>query len=153
MDIQLKNIKYSAFASQETSCYMATIYIDGVKVGTVENDGNGGCDFVHPQSVADRIDEYAKTLPKKVCAWNDPVTDEPMLLEQSHETIFSDLIDQYLQLKSLKRQCAKKTLFRKCGETYADGEYHSINRKYCPQIKEWLMQKFGAQVEILNEQI
>lgn len=44
MKIELKNIKHSAFASQETHCYEASLYIDGKKIGTVSNDGHGGCD-------------------------------------------------------------------------------------------------------------
>ena len=52
MKIELKNIYYAEFASFETSCYKATIYIDGKKVGTVNNDGQGGTDNVQPWAVA-----------------------------------------------------------------------------------------------------
>jgi len=40
--IALKGFKHAAFASHETLCYTATIYLDGRKVGDVHNDGNGG---------------------------------------------------------------------------------------------------------------
>ena len=39
MKITLKNVKYSEFASQETYCFEATIYLDGKKAGQVRNDG------------------------------------------------------------------------------------------------------------------
>lgn len=42
MNIELKNIKYSQFASHETNCYQASIYVDGRKAGAVDNDGHGG---------------------------------------------------------------------------------------------------------------
>jgi hypothetical protein len=44
MKVELKNVKYSAFASQETHCFEATVYIDGKRVGTVSNEGYGGPD-------------------------------------------------------------------------------------------------------------
>jgi len=40
--IALKKFKHAAFASQETLCFTATIYLDGRKVGDVHSDGNGG---------------------------------------------------------------------------------------------------------------
>lgn len=50
--IQLKNVKYAAFASEETHCYEASVYFDGKKVGTVKNDGHGGCDYQYPTDKA-----------------------------------------------------------------------------------------------------
>ena len=47
MSLELKNIKYSAFASQETHCYQAYLYFKGKKVASVGNDGHGGCDHQH----------------------------------------------------------------------------------------------------------
>lgn len=48
MKIEIRGIKYSGFASQETNCIEATVYIDGVRSGTVRNDGHGGCNYFHP---------------------------------------------------------------------------------------------------------
>ena len=42
MKIDLKNLKFAEFASQETNCFSATVYIDGVKATTISNDGHGG---------------------------------------------------------------------------------------------------------------
>lgn len=42
--IILKNLKYAAFASEETSCFSATVYCDGKRLCTARNDGHGGCD-------------------------------------------------------------------------------------------------------------
>jgi len=57
MKIELKNIKHAEFASQETNCYEATIYINGKREGLVSNDGQGGCDNVTPWQLAREIDE------------------------------------------------------------------------------------------------
>lgn len=62
--IQLKNVKYAAFASEETHCYDASVYFDGKKVGTVKNDGHGGCDYQYPsdQEGWDAMIDYIDSL-------------------------------------------------------------------------------------------
>ncbi len=42
--VTIKNLKYAAFASQETSCFEATIYVDGKRFCTARNEGSGGPD-------------------------------------------------------------------------------------------------------------
>ena len=119
MKIELKNIKYSEFASHETSCYEATIYIDGKKAGTVENGGYGGCDSVHPYQVAQQIDAYAKTLPKTVCSFNDPETGKLAEMEQTHETIFGEILTDWLHAKDLNRAMSRCVMFtREDGRVY-----------------------------------
>jgi hypothetical protein len=113
MKIELKNIKHAEFASQETNCYEATIYINGKREGLVSNDGQGGCDNVTPWQLAQEIDEYAKTLPPVVCEWIDPKTGEPFVLEQTHETIFGDILTSWLMSKDLKRLMSKRIVFVK----------------------------------------
>ena len=45
MKLKLKNIKHSEFASQETNCYQAVVYLNGKPFADVSNDGHGGCDY------------------------------------------------------------------------------------------------------------
>ena len=42
MNIELKNIKIYKELSEETRCFTATLYIDGVNKGRVSNRGQGG---------------------------------------------------------------------------------------------------------------
>ena len=35
MKIELKNVQYAAFASEETNCFEATIYVDGIFAGAL----------------------------------------------------------------------------------------------------------------------
>lgn len=149
MKIELKNIKHSEFASQETNCYQATIYIDGKKVGTVENDGHGGCDNVHPWQVAQQIDAYAKTLPKTVCSFIDPETAKPAEMEQTHETIFGDILTSWLMSKDLKRLMSKRIVFVK-----EDGNVYETKALKADQLKlnlaqSRLLEKLNAKT-ILN---
>jgi len=42
MNLVIKNMKYSKFASQETNCFECDIYFDGKKTLRAFNDGRGG---------------------------------------------------------------------------------------------------------------
>lgn len=46
--IELKGFKHSEFASHETHCYEASVYLNGKRIGVVSNDGQGGSDDFSP---------------------------------------------------------------------------------------------------------
>ena len=116
--IQLKNIKHSEFASEETNCYQATVYVDGKRFATVSNQGFGGCDDVHP------LDPYkwedVEALEKRIKATYESTTHDlgngkPFVMEPSLKGICGDLLTEWLITKD-----AKKTL-KKC-TTFNDGK-------------------------------
>ena len=159
MKIELKNIKHSEFASQETNCYQATIYINGKKVGTVENGGYGGCDNVHPYEVANQIDEYAKTLPKIVCDWIDRETGKPAEMTQTHETIFSDILNYWLVSKDLKRIMSKRIVYQKGDDkaiyqtrtmSPAEKEKLLANEDYTKERKIFNLMPFDQAVQLFK---
>jgi len=55
MNIELKNLKHSSFASHETPCYQATVYVDGKKAFTTSNNGQGGPDNMVPEAAARKV--------------------------------------------------------------------------------------------------
>jgi hypothetical protein len=74
MKIELTGIEHSERMSEETSCYSAFLIIDGKKIGTVSNDGHGGCDSFRPmgktpedwkadQAIYNAADSFCRTLP------------------------------------------------------------------------------------------
>lgn len=42
--VEIKNLKYAAFASEETSCFEGTVYVDGKRFCMASNQGQGGPD-------------------------------------------------------------------------------------------------------------
>ena len=98
MKIELKNIKYSEFASQETYCYEAALYIDGKKAGVVSNEGHGGADYFHGDNEAYR----------KAESWlaenGNPLqmTDGEMLPEDV-EMRCADLVSKWLRMREVKK--------------------------------------------------
>lgn len=113
MKIELKNVKHSEFASQETNCFEATIYVDGKKAGTACNEGFGGPTLVHPRDLQVRIDAYAATLPEK--ATNFTVEGKQFFMKQNAETIIDDLLCRHLTARDLKRKMKNRILFVRDG--------------------------------------
>ena len=119
--IELKNIKHTAWASEETHCYQATLYVDGVKWGTVSNQGHGGCDNFYGET---RSDEDIEHLNGRIRDTYEPYTfgdgnDEVMLgavprsIDQDIEMVCHDLVNQWLRDKDFNRAMKSKVLFTK----------------------------------------
>lgn len=98
MNITLKNFKHAAFASQETYCFEATVYIDGKKAGRASNEGHGGCTFVHLDETFRHLDTPENDLDGKV---DDLV--HKLVCEKQDKAI----------LASVKRDLSKNLLFRR----------------------------------------
>lgn len=148
--VELRGVKYAAFASQETHCFTATIYIDGKKAGSVENEGHGGPNSYHPHTVETQLDAIAATQPD--CEFGEG--ESKWSIKQDADILVGDLMNAYLEQRDLKRHCAKKTLFRLKSETYPKGAYHTVKAPFSPKVKDYLTTKYGADLDsILNETI
>ncbi len=147
MKIELKNVKHSEFASQETDCFEATLYIDGKRSGRVWNDGQGGSHGYEDWDACKRIDAYAKTLPESDISefFSDG---EKHTIPQSAETIISELVQKWLQ----KKQCANKVMYRIPSYTYKQDEWHSIKGKFTPEVRARLVAKYGQETVFFNDQ-
>jgi len=106
MKIQLKNVKHADFASQETHCYSASVWVDGKRIGTVENDGRGGSDLFEGDQAAYKLaDDYCKTKGE----WHNL------------EGECCDLVNRWLMARDLKRMLKKRILFAKEGRIFEIG--------------------------------
>lgn len=110
MNIELKNIKYVASMSEETSCFQAIIYIDGVKAGDARNDGHGGSTFISPLSLAEKLNEYGATLPVKVIDMGDGTSFDS---KQDAESLVDDLLTKHLIEKDLRKLLTKRMIYTK----------------------------------------
>ena len=73
--ITIKNLKVAEFASEETLCFQATVYVDGKRAFTAQNGGHGGPNIYEPlksseqervrfRSLVAELEGWAKTLPQ-----------------------------------------------------------------------------------------
>jgi len=101
--IELKKVKTCKFASKETDCFEAQVWVDGVRAGWVSNDGNGGCNkYVAFEKgefsnggLADILDSVAVAeIPNR--------TFDGLVIKSNAETLINDLL--------IEREC--KALLR-----------------------------------------
>jgi hypothetical protein len=103
MNIELKNVKHSEFASHETNCFEATIYIDGKKAGEASNNGYGAPTSIFPNTLCQKLQAYADTLP--------PTEYEGHSFKQTADGLIDDLVTAWLYARDLKKAMQKRILF------------------------------------------
>jgi hypothetical protein len=118
LTITLKNVKHAEFASEETNCFSADVYIDGKKEGTAENDGHGGATFINPYALAAKLDAYGATLPRITSTTLKDETDPTgfFTYTQTGETLIDDLLEKHLLEKDVKRALSRRVLFTMTGK-------------------------------------
>ena len=113
MKIELKKIQYSKFASQETACFQADLYVDGKPFAIVSNAGHGGCDEHnrHPKNPMD-YKEFHKELLRIEKWYNENVKieseySETGYIDGSLDMAVGELLDEHLiekEVRSLLRR-------------------------------------------------
>lgn len=106
---QLKAIKHMASLSEETHCFSASLYVDGKKVGTVSNQGFGGCHDYHgiPHET---LQEYARWISTNIDPHQESFTNGVTVLDYDLDWIISDLVDNHVLEKELKRLLKNRVL-------------------------------------------
>jgi hypothetical protein len=108
-NLTLKSIKHMASLSEETNCYTADLYLDGVLIARVGNHGHGGCDFQHPVGGFD-LDalnrEIRETYPTEPNEFDPTLT-----MHQDIESICGNLLTDWLLVKDAKRWFKKSLVF------------------------------------------
>lgn len=116
MEVALKNVQYAAFASNETHCFTAKVYVDGKLLCVASNEGHGGCTDFYPapgrkRDDVKRVDTYLQEHATAPAAGD----------EMSHklwatgwrpglESKVDDLLVRWMLAKELRRHLKKSTL-------------------------------------------
>lgn len=108
MKLTIKNLKTSEFASEETLCFEATVYVDGKRAFIARNDGHGGGNYYHA------VEGYNGPSERNINEWmkaNRPAVEfEGMTLEHTMDWEVDELIAQIQQKKTLDRMLRSKTI-------------------------------------------
>jgi hypothetical protein len=97
--------------SEETHCYQATLYVDGVKWGAVRNTGRGGCDEF--DGVAGYDWDTLAELNGRIRDTYEPYTYGDKSIDQDLEMVCADLVNEWLRDKDFNRAMKAKVLFTK----------------------------------------
>ena len=138
MNLEMKAINHSEWASEETYCYQANVYLDGKPFAMVSNDGHGGCDrdYSHNNFKGDyratmkKVDEYFKSLPN-----TDPCDLFPEGIEQTFEQWCHDQVCTYLYRKDLKKALKKNKVVQKKNKEGKMGLWDYDHRHTSENIK------------------
>lgn len=95
--IEIKGLVRSAFASEETHCFAAVVWLNGRRVGEARNEGHGGCTWITCRDPKDneKLEAIAaKTKGQDFAGW-EFLGEKPM----SIDCIIDELVEQNLELK------------------------------------------------------
>ena len=158
MKLELKAIKHTEWASEETHCYQASLFVDGKPVAIVSNDGHGGCDrdYEHPKFKGDygdyrvtmkAIDEYFKSLPLEDSGLTNS-DGTPWMSQPNLEGWCGDQVNEWLSTKELKRKLKSHVVYQ------LKGTGALYQTKYHPTVTkgEWVVDLKEAHTRrILND--
>jgi hypothetical protein len=103
MKIELKNLKINEAFSEETTCFMADVFVNGKKVGHARNDGRGGCTFIHAYPNQHKLlaeaEKFCSELPKKSFDFGDRTHE----FAQTLDSVVDDLVFAKEKEKEQKR--------------------------------------------------
>ena len=80
MKVELKAIKFYPAMTEETHCFRASLYLDGVRRGWVLNEGRGGANVYSDPTAEEELNAYGKTLPPIVGEGYEVHEDADMLI-------------------------------------------------------------------------
>lgn len=143
--VSIKGLKHSEFASRETYCFEASVYIDGKRAGTVSNEGTGGANSYAPRTIEKLVEAIAETLPPISLSQHNQAP-----LKQTAETLIFTLVEDELNRRKIASLTKSKTYFRKPGESYATGQWSVIPGKADEARIRALQEKYGPGVLILG---
>lgn len=153
MKCELKNVKINDKLSEETTCFSATLYVDGVRTAEVANRGTGGCDeyrrVFDPARLA-AFRAFVKSLPPE-----PPLDGKGEPLPMDADLYVANLLEAHEKgrvLRRLEKDCKTKLCFAIPGkDDVAMGAYHYLNTPDSVLARRQLRQKYGDGVEILND--
>lgn len=148
--VTLKKVRVALFASEETTCFKATVYVDGHALCEASNDGHGGAHYLYPVKDRSRsdIDQVDANLKKTAVLSVSANAIERDLWQDGWRPGLEDAIDEaltdYMYSRDLKRLLGRKTVVLR-----QDGKLASFKVKYSPETSAMVAQKHPT-AKVLN---
>lgn len=107
MKLELRNLKINLAFSEETTMFMADLYVDGVKCGYAQNDGRGGCTYINPyegkRELLHKAEQYAQSLPSKTFTYAERTIEIKSTLDGIVDEIVAKKADEKERAKAEKK--------------------------------------------------
>lgn len=144
MKIELSKVKVCKFASQETTCFEATLLIDGKPAAKVGNDGHGGSNhyYFEDRKLEHEFVAFCKAQPALKTEFGE--------LSMDADLYIGVLLEDWNETRKLKSWCKKSTVFRL--PTDGKGIYRKVNIPFDPALKARLLVKY-PEAEFINERV
>jgi len=138
--------KLKTFMGREGHGFNVELTVDGKKVASVSNSGNGGCHLWYWDTEADKTE--AKRLMREHPAYAKYLKEFPTLGEgEAPDHVVDALIDDVESEKQLRRWCKTKIVFRVAD--WPDGQYHTYKGMFNAANVAAIMQRYPG-AEIIN---
>lgn len=147
MKIELRNVKHHQDLSDETNCFRADIWVDGRKAGYAENEGRGGATWIYPETLRDRLQVHAATLPDVTTTIM--VEGKPFTYRPDAETVIDTLVSEWIFAKDFQRRITRRIVFVKGGKLMETKELDRASRAAYLEDPERLKARMGAEC-VLN---
>lgn len=146
--ITFKGLRSFASLSHETRCYRATVYVQGQRVGTIENRGDGGCSHL---VLVDRSPEVAALVEQaRAFALTQSWTlDSKAYRYQLLEDYIDALVAVEADRRAIEDRCRRMLKGRVL--VVVDQKLFEVRAKPSQAVYEALRARHGKDVTILNE--
>lgn len=136
--VALKRFVHYPRMSEETTAFNADIVHEGVVVGSAENEGKGGCTFIH-------LNDKGRAIPEIVSASRLPEGDEDSLNyivdNLVEKTIHSKWVEK--QRKRIEKELATTVLFNRKGDSEGSFRTYKLKGKSPAEVLAFATQVAG----------
>lgn len=152
MEITVKNVKIAEFASEETLCFEATVYVDGKRAFTAHNDGHGGANYYYPLTGGNRdaiksVEKYAATLPEiETTLPAIDGSDHCFSYQPDIDHLVNEAVEDFQIQKDVKRLLKKVAIFD-------DGKIYTFNiaGEDAPRVRNQIEKRHPTCIILNNE--
>lgn len=150
MKLTIKNLKTAKFASEETLCYEATIYIDGVRACTAHNQGYGGPDDYRAvskqgQEMMDKFEAWCKAHPSIVTQYSSADSAGAFQYQPDMEHFVQEAITNFEIEKDIKKHIKTKLV------GFMDGKIYTWNIPPTHPTGREIVLKKNPTVQFVND--
>ena len=141
MNISLKRLLIVNRMSEETLCFTADVAVDGKTIGSVKNDGRGGCNCYYwtDRVAGEALEAYAKTV-------------ETEFKFEQLDQLLDKIITKTQEEKQYRRWCKTQIVFRLTGDK--SGEWRTLKAIYNKAVhRPQLEKRYPNLEEVLNERV